>query len=314
MPKEDILEFVDWNFEDVPDSEIRACLIWELGRECEDFFLAEFTAELREMAGESRYDKELRKRIENTPEERRRARRELKNGTFDLDLHYERLFKSHFAYNDFYSQVMRYARPWSASWMDISQEARDSAVKQLEGHPSFPPIRHARLGELEELWNANGAEILKYTAQKEHPPYDDTLDALRVEESKLVESKNDERDPQLREIHVAFTVNFSLHSNAEILAVFQEWLQESRTCPEPPRRGKKTNDDRAALDALGIMRVLNRMSFSHNDFPAKLKRRGERACYKARHIALRRYHENFPFLDASSYPACWKTAPKSRRF
>ncbi|HEX7261254.1 MAG TPA: hypothetical protein VF258_05520, partial [Luteolibacter sp.] len=49
----------EWNFSEhiLPEEEVRACLIWECGRECREFFLAERVAELREQTSASRWNR-----------------------------------------------------------------------------------------------------------------------------------------------------------------------------------------------------------------------------------------------------------------
>lgn len=40
----------EWNFSDVPEDELRACLVWECARECSELILADKASELTEMA------------------------------------------------------------------------------------------------------------------------------------------------------------------------------------------------------------------------------------------------------------------------
>jgi hypothetical protein len=299
----------EWNFSEhvLPEEEVRACLIWECGRECHEFFLAERVAELREQAKASRWNKEEQVHVVNPPNVRRAARKEINALGFDLDAHWKRLYSSHLAFNSFYHQVISYARPWSKPWLEIEGRTRAAVAGQLADHGSFPPLRASNLMELEALWNSNGTEILAIRKGTKKPVYNDDLEMLAFDESQPVEMPRDEGDPAIRELNVAFSINFSLFTDSEIMEAFRRWLAAARPCPPPLRRGKKVNDDRAALEGLGVMRALNRFSFSHPNFPEPLKRRGQRACYKGRILARKRYCEVFPFLDADAAPMSWST-------
>ncbi|MGC4015105.1 MAG: hypothetical protein QM755_11405 [Luteolibacter sp.] len=300
----------EWNFSEhvLPEEEVRACLIWECGRECREFFLAERVAELREQATTSRWNKEQQMHVTNPPHVRRAARKEIKALAFDLDAHWKRLYSSHLAFSSFYHQVISYARPWSKPWREIEGKTRAVVAKQLADHGIFPPLCTSNLMELEALWNSNGTEVFALRDGTRKPVYDDDLEMLGFEESQPVEIPRDERDPGIRELNVAFSINFSLFTDSEITEAFRVWLAAARPCPPPLRRGKKVNDDRAALEGLGAMRALNRFSFSHPNFPEPLKRRGQRACYKGRILARKRYREVFPFLEVDAAPMSWRTS------
>jgi hypothetical protein len=299
----------EWNFSEhvLPDSEVRACLIWECGRECREFYKAEMVAELRAKMQRSYWDQAQQVHVENAPQDRWEARKATRQIGFDLDTYWERLYACHLAYNSFYSQVELYARPWALPWREIDEVARHSAVKELDAHGIFPPLRLSNLRELEALWLGNGEEIIAIKEGRVTPAYDDTLEMLGFEESHSIEIPHEKREPVVREIHTALSVNFSLFTDGEIVEAFKKWLSEVRPCLPPQRKGKKLNDDRAALEGIGMMRALHQFPFSNANFPAPLKRRGQRACYKGRKLALKRYLEIFPFLEANSTPESWET-------
>lgn len=313
------LSETEWDFgvNVLPESQIRACLIWECGRECKEFYKAEMVTELLEQAQRTRWDKAQQVHLKNAAQDRWEARRAIREIGFDLGAYWERLYACHLAYNSFYSQVESYARPWSPPWRELNEETRHSAVKELDSHGIFPPLRLSNLGELEALWLGNGREIIAIKEGSVTPAYDDTLEMLGFEASQPIEIPPDERDTKVREINAAFSINFSLFTDGEIVEEFRKWLAKARPCLAPQRKGKKLNDDRAALEGIGMMRALNQFPFSDANFPALLKRRGQRACYKGRKLALKRYREVFPFLEADSVPERWEThgpkiASKSR--
>lgn len=305
-----VLEEAEWDFDEkaVPDKEVRACLIWECARESWHLESARWASKLRTKAEPSYWDSSTRERKKNSLSERRKAKRELRKLAFDLEAHWQNLYKCHEAFNSFYSDVIQYARPWSKPWRLFPSEVRDSAVNKLAEPGIFPPLQPASLAELESLWSDNGKEVIAIRTGAVKPKFDDTLDMLGYDSSHPIEIPKDARDPDVKALTAAFTINFSLYTNREIINVFSNWISESRPCSEPVRRGKKVNDDRAALEGIGIMRAFHWHPFSHPLFPKKLKRRGRRACDKARERALRRFHEVLPFIPADSLPASWDKA------
>jgi hypothetical protein len=307
------LDESEWDFSEkvLPDEEVRACLIWESGRESLHLDIARWAAELHSKTEPSRWDQAAQKRIANSSTARRKAMRQYNELAFDLEAHWSRLYRRHEAFNSFYSDVIQYASPWSKPWRLFPDEVKASAVARLNDPGIFPPLQTSSLGELEALWIENGKEIIEMRTGLVKPKYDDSLEMLSYEKSHPVEVARDQRDPEIKELTVAFTVNFSLYTNRQIVDAFAHWLIESRPCSEPVRRGRKLNDDRAALEGIGIMRALHWFPFSHELFPSKLKKRGRRACDKARLIALRRFHEVLPFVPSDSLPASWDKAKKA---
>jgi hypothetical protein len=310
-----VLEEAEWNFDEkaVPDKEVRACLIWECARESSYLEFARWAAELRSKAEPSYWDSTTGKRKENSLAERRKAKREFKELAFDLEAHWHRLYRCHEAFNDFYSDVIEYARPWSRPWRLFPSDVRNSAVNKLTNPGIFPPLQPATLSELESLWSDNGKEVIEIRTGTVKPRFNDTLEMLGYDGSHPIEIPNDPNDPETKELTAAFTINFSLYTNREIVNAFSKWIAESRPCSEPVRRGKKVNDDRAALEGIGIMRAFHWYPFSHPLFPEKLRRKGRRACDKARKRALRCFQELLPFVPADSLPTSWRKAVRGSK-
>ncbi|MBX7207180.1 MAG: hypothetical protein K1X78_02605 [Verrucomicrobiaceae bacterium] len=310
-----VLDDAEWDFNGhvLPDEEVRACLIWECGRESFDLYAAEWAEELEAKAQPTRWDAKAQKHIKNSARSRKKALEELNDLAFDLDGHRDRLFRSHQAFNGFYWQVTQYARPWSKPWQRFPAELRQDAIKRLNDPGIFPPLQPAMLRDLEGLWTTNGKEIIDLRTGVTEAKYDDTLEMLGYESSEPVEMPKDERDPDVRELTAAFTINFSLYTDREIIETFSAWLKTARSCPEPIRKGKKINDDRAALDGIGIMRAFHHYPFSHPHFPSKLKNMGRRHCDKLRELALRRFHEVLPFVPTESLPLSWERATRATK-
>lgn len=308
-----LLSLEEWDFDKVPVDELRACLIWECARECSEFMMAEEVSEWSEIAKPKRWDVSERKFIENPPEARRRATRILRDLNFDLDQYLGRVFACHEGYNSFYEMARRQARPWSPPWQAIDLESRKKAVAQYNDHGIFPPLRLAYVRELESLWNSNSVELSEAKKSKPSPRRDDIIDGLSHEEIKAIEIPSDGGDPKNTDVVAGFTINFELYTDSEIIDSFREWLQVARFCTPPMRRGKKLNDDRAALDGIGMMRCLHCHSFSSSGFPEKFRKRGKRACYKGRKLALTRFFEVLPFLTSESRPLSWETTRATDR-
>lgn len=312
MNKKVLLQPQDWNFDAVPPEELRACLIWECARECNDLVLAEWVSDLRDLTQPTRLDRKTQKEVINSTSERKAAAVQLKELNFDLDAHLRRLLRCHEAYTGFYDLALEQARSHSAPWQLLKGGFRKHAVAQLGKSDVIKPLQTATIGQLEVLWKSNAEALVAIEDGKRRAVRCEIAEELRFGFADSVEITPDEGDPKTRELTCALTVNFSLYSNQEIVEAFALWLKEARLCPPPMRRGKKLNDDRAALDGIGMMRALHRCPFGTADFPAPFTKRGSRACYKGRRLALAKYHECLPFVPQESFPESWVTAAKGK--
>lgn len=308
MQDADLLRPEDWNFDEkvVPVDELRACLIWECTRECKDLAVAEWASDLIEQSQPTKWDKEAKKHVKNSARDRKVAAECLDWLDFDLDGHWKRLYSCHEAYT--YALALERARPYSSPWQLLKKDFRKYAATQLGKSEMMKPFRPAALGQLEILWKENAKELIAIESGEKKAAYDDTTEMLRYEDVNPVEIPPGEGDPKTRELTAAFTVNFSLFSDREIADAFEAWLKQARLCPPPMRRGKKLNDDRAALDGIGMMRALHCFPFNSPHFPKPFKQRGARACYKGRKLALARFHELLPFVPQDSFPESWRTS------
>jgi len=105
------------------------------------------------------------------------------------------------------------------------------------------------------------------------------------------------------------SIQWAQFTDDEIAGYFRKWVKANRPkdIPAPDGKGKKLNDWCVALNRLGVMRVLDTLTFADNRFPGPLKDRGEKHCYAARKLAFKRFRELFPFLPKRDKPLSWPT-------
>jgi len=108
-------------------------------------------------------------------------------------------------------------------------------------------------------------------------------------------------------------IQWSDYTDDELARYFRKWLKENRPeqFPAPNDKGRKVNDRRVALNRLGIMRALHTLTLADVRFPKVFKDRGEKYCYGARKLVLKKLVELFPFLPREEKPISWMT--KGRR-
>jgi hypothetical protein len=104
-------------------------------------------------------------------------------------------------------------------------------------------------------------------------------------------------------------IEWGRFTDDQIASYFRKWVRVNRPARyrAPNAQGRKLNDWRVALDRLGTMRVLHAHSFADHRFPKAFKERGEKHCYAARRLALRKFCDLFPFLPKDEKPLSWAT-------
>lgn len=116
---------------------------------------------------------------------------------------------------------------------------------------------------------------------------------------------------------LAIEIRWGDTTNDELVAAFGEWLRENKPpgVKRPDRRGRKLTDLRAALDWLGMMRLLH--SFTRAEMarkiPAAERRFALRDWYRDRKRAKATFRKLFHFLPADEHPITWKTKGSGRR-
>lgn len=179
-------------------------------------------------------------------------------------------------------------------------------------HPRCEP---ARLGDLETLWMRYASELaeLRATTNEDDDTVDPHLATTIVDPVDTTFDDDKTAAGTIQRLTVALTIDFSRFTNQEIIQAFGSWLKTVRPCPSPVRRGKKRNDERAALDGLGIMRLLQWHRITDDAFPVRFRLRGKRACYKLRQLAFERFKQFFPFLPSEEKPSSWTTWPETEK-
>lgn len=172
---------------------------------------------------------------------------------------------------------------------------------------------------MEDLWNANSAEVLKVRAAAKDDPDDDSEFMVLGEPAEPVTNAEEVKNGRWEEMSMAFTVDFSRFTDKEITTAFQKWLTQNRplhwrkpkrVIPGAFSKGHKRSDYRAALDRLALMRLL------HWQFPEQLKRNLPEAWarYQHKQESFRReiqegvkfFRKQFPFLPPDEVPSSAK--------
>ena len=104
-------------------------------------------------------------------------------------------------------------------------------------------------------------------------------------------------------------IRWGSFTDDEIANYFRKWVKLNRPAhiSAPNDQGRKLKDWRVALNRLGTMRALHAYTFADHRFPKAFKDRGEKHCYAARKLALKKFRELFPFLDKGDRPLRWAT-------
>ncbi|MCX6873946.1 MAG: hypothetical protein NTW21_09075 [Verrucomicrobia bacterium] len=110
-----------------------------------------------------------------------------------------------------------------------------------------------------------------------------------------------------------FQIQWASFTDKAIADYFRQWVKANRPAniPEPRKNGDKTEDRRAWLEWLGVMRCLHCHMFALHAFPERFKARGQAEIYRMRKKAWRRFRELFDFLPE---PTGWKFRTRCGRF
>jgi hypothetical protein len=187
----------------------------------------------------------------------------------------------------------------------------------------FQPLTPSLVGELERLWSTNNRDLLAIRARP-RPPNDDSEEAASYQPTEALQLPGDTGHVPPRRTAVAFTIDYSRFTNAEIVEAFRTWLRANR--PKrwrrprnhfpAVRRGVKINDYVVALERLAIMRLLhwNTPQMLKQEFPEAWKLYGRKEGVFRREIrgALSFYRERFPFISKQEYPDSYERLHASR--
>ncbi|MEO7414017.1 MAG: hypothetical protein ABIZ81_11745 [Opitutaceae bacterium] len=303
-----------WNFSRVPDAEVVACCLWEYARESKTLRLASDihtmnTRGIRPEGTPAPAQEQLAAWVEQDVRTRRRVTAE----RFDYEKFLKRFWDFDLGYIEFYDLVRRHlntARPFQ----HYTKKTRRYLVSKLTETHVFNSLTQACVGDLEILWKENCVELLEIRSRVRSTS-DDSEDGALFNQSVPASRLFGDDYASDRKVTVAFTIDFSRFANTEIETAFRRWLLTHRprrwrkpvnVFPTSPRRGRKINDYRVALDRLGIMRLLNQLPPSElrDKIPAAWKLYGHKAPDFRREIraAVRFFRERFPFLPPQERP------------
>ena len=305
----------EWDFDPVPDSELIACCFWEYARESKSI---KMRADLhwclvRRIQHRDVYARDPALAEQHALEAQRIEERAKQMGLKSDDFA-DRYWETDFPYIRIYESVTHLVCNGVKPWQRIPAEIRDRLAREAQESDILRPLSPARVGELEELWKANSAEILEIRGRP-RDEMDDSEDLAMCEASKPIEPSNGGEEADHANLTAALTVDFSRFTDREIVEAFQLWLKEwrpkqwkrpRRVIPGARQRGRKLVEFRVALERLGLMRLLHWHSPSdlRNRLPDAWRKVGRKEQDLRREIreAARFFRAIFPFLPETERP------------
>jgi hypothetical protein len=289
----------EWNFDEVPDSELVACCYWEYARES-PFICSTL----------QRYGERLAGRRPDTDaevEEIQRNEQMLLGMGYALEVFIPDQFSNREP--DAPPSLGGFPKPWQA--LSIAQRKARSPIRRESESPGIAPVQLARspCGEsLARAWEAMYKRSLidgspcRFSFRTGPTLVNGVPCGLRFWEGKTET--------------LLIEIAWGHFSNDEIAEYFRKWVSgaRSRHFPNPKKTGHtRKHDRRAALRDLGVMRLLNFSTV------ANLKNRGPVAAdhftrlgwlgtdrqknfSAARKRALRNFRDLFPFLPEGELP------------
>lgn len=279
----------EWNFDDVSESELAACWLWEYARESQSF------------ARSSAYNDLAISALE---------RGELPPPSNDPEY---RTFLAAFwgcdeGWLELYETIRNYGGPAAPAWQQLPAERKAKAVDEVGRRMVFGPLDLIPLEDLEELGRINSKE---WEAAKFKPGDKPEEAEIGLAASALHIAGSGQRGKPTGRTFVAFEVDFGRYDDRTIVQAFRSWLKENRPgdCPEPSQRGRKRRDMRVALDRLGMMRLLHRFTLRQmrDCCPEAWKALEGYDWYKERKRVRVTFRRLFPFLPATENPLSWPT-------
>jgi len=297
-----LIDREEWDFQDVPDSELLVCRLWEYAREStsiRSLWERTWEASRGNLSGAS---------------ERRIVHKE-----FGVYFHHlgraAILFQEGIYGFEGSASLPGFHSPFPNPWQRLSNAQRrilcDTANWDVHALIGIPPFRRAQLPHVNALANFK-PKAMKAVFGKERISAKDFFhagDKLRG----ICPNHLSLGGTEL----LAIEIEWGDATNEELVAAFTKWLKENDPpgVRRPDRRGKKLTDLRAALDRLGMMRLLH--SFTRAEMrrkvPAAENRFASRDWYRDRKRAKGTFRELFHFLPANERPRTWATKGSGRR-
>ena len=317
----------EWNFDEVPDSELVACCFWEYARESE--FIRSALQQYREwfLAGGLWEDERSScgSDIERINSIVYAAEVIVRGCAIPPVRKYQSLDSSKSDYRHPHAPIISSSFP--SPWLSLAREERRerARIRSDRSVLSLIPIKRGDWHDANDIarwaegrWQALRAEFEK--VRRAHP---------EVSEDELV------RDGKLKEFPgiqpslywegggevTVVSIQWADFTNEEIIASFRKWVKANRPqrLGNPDARGRKPKDWRANLTRLAVMRLLSRFTAlqlvdgRRKDLPAiwDTKQFASRKWadvtkwHDARREAGRLFHKLFPFLPAEAKPISW---------
>lgn len=308
-----------WDFSKIADADVIACCLWEYGRESHTLGMvaADRWVRCREIRHKREYAENPALRDWHDKEQAR-IEEWLSEVGFDLDAFSDSYWRTDFPLIEIYDALSTWGGPSASAWHHLSEDQRQTLVRQVGESCVLKPMDVATVGELEELWEANNARLLEI--RSENRPEDDNSEDCELC-FPTVPTLVPPEDPSKRaeSVTVALTVDYSRFTDREIVKAFTKWVKDNRPTdwqvprrvfPNAPQRGRKLVDYRVALERLGLMRLLNdnypdELRWGYPDIWKRMCRDGthfRRECQ----LACDFFRSLFPFLPEDELPRCAK--------
>jgi hypothetical protein len=289
---------LEWHFDNVPDSELATCRLWEYARESDS--IRQICQRTVSVANNSSVPKEERDTV-------RHEFYRLFNGLGRAAI----LFQAGVYGFGGTKHHPGFKSPFPRPWQTLSTEEKAILLETVEWEvrdiSPIPGFRRSQMPMVKAL-----AESFQPKKMREVFGGEGKVDLV-----KYFHSGNKLRSicpcfmyPDGTEVLVV-EIAWGEFTNEQLTKEFARWLTENQ--PEginrPDQRGRKLKDVRVALDRLGIMRLLHRFTL------AEMPRRCPEAWrafdgfdwYKERKRAGAMFGKLFPFLSRDDHPRSWPT-------
>ncbi|MBI5388139.1 MAG: hypothetical protein HZA90_26030 [Verrucomicrobia bacterium] len=298
---------LDWNFDNVPDDELVGCCYWEYARE-------------------SAFIRDVKRRCEG-PQSRELRMKELWEYCGDdveriQSIGYPaEVFLRGFFFDRIEDRKPKHpkAQPitgrFPCPWQSLSEVERKERSRIRTDRGTIPLVPFERGQACFAEWIAEYCQTQRTEAFRRQEEVKGKHPGIRSEE---LWSAGKLESPDVRpslftagaEVGV-FKIEWTAFTNEELYDGFHRWIRQNRPrgLRSPDGRGHKPRDRRAALDRLGMMRLLHR--FTLREMQEKCveacKAFGGYEWYKERKRALQTFHKLLPFLSSSERPLAWPT-------
>lgn len=304
----------DWSFDEVPDDEIIACCLWEYARESKSIHIA--AADWWHEVGSLPFPPTVKLPSDFNERVAEKTARLCRNVDADrpaAKLIFDRLLSNEFIGTEIFYHIATHITAITGTWQDMDAGTKEYFRGKISQSFLYHPFKTALVGELETLWNAHNEDLLLARNGPQDEDSDSEMAALHSEVSPI--GLDSPEDPRPGEFVHSFIADFSRFTDQEMLEAFANWLKRHRPVewqnprrifPNSKQKGRKILDYRAALDRIGLMRLLH--WYSPNDLeqnqPEAWKKFGRKAGSFRREVRAAGdfLFKLFPFLPESERP------------